>query len=281
MTELPASSEKPPTAVIFIGNIGAGKSTLLTQLGGNFHSDVGFMEGVTKEVSEQTVLLDGERLILMDTPGLHEISKEATMANAEKLTRALEKGYEYKLFIVLAAHNRGLQPRDLALISAVNKSVRQADGANVEFGIIVNQIEGDAVYNMYAKDFSKKLQRLRGVPILKKYGLDIQVGSVTLVRFEKEDVLAERVRDALVQPIKDQVPIKICLSGPIVTQKDDQDDVEDGNEDEDEDRNKDRGKDKHKDKGAKTLAITTAVIASLALVGEYFDIDLFNKTLSL
>jgi small GTP-binding protein len=281
MTELPASSEMPPTAVIFIGNIGAGKSTLLTQLGGNFHSDVGFMEGVTKEVSEQTVLLDGEPLILMDTPGLHEISKEATKANAEKLTRALEKGYEYKLFIVLAAHNRGLQLRDLALISAVNKSVRQANGANVEFGIIVNQIEGDAVYNMYAKDFSKKLQRLRGVPILKKYGLDIQVGSVTLVRFEEEDVLAERVRDALIQPIKDQVPTKICLSRPILTQKDDQDEGEDGNGDEDEGRDKDGGKDKHRDKneGIKPLAIGAAIIA-LAL-GEYFDINLFNNTLSL
>ncbi|KAK3806476.1 MAG: hypothetical protein J3Q66DRAFT_359172 [Benniella sp.] len=149
----PASSETPPTALIFIGTMGAGKETLLSQLGWSFGSSVTFAEGAfdIQKASEQTVTLDGRKLILMNTPELYEIDEEAA---TERLTRALERGYKYKLFFVLAAHNRGLVSEDLALMSAVNRCVRQANGATVEFGIIVNQIEVDTMYNMYKERFT-------------------------------------------------------------------------------------------------------------------------------
>ncbi|KAK3806478.1 MAG: hypothetical protein J3Q66DRAFT_359176 [Benniella sp.] len=224
MTELPASDETPPTAVMFFGNWGVGKSTLLTLLGGNFTSGVKFMESVTRKASEQIVTLDGEKLILIDIPGLYENDEEASEANAKELTRALGKGYRYKLFFLLTGHNRGLQTQDLALMSNVNKHISQDHGAKVEFGIIVNQIKGDKMYDMYAENFTKdNLQKIFGSPEFKKLDLDIQVGSVTLLRFEEEDVLAQRVRDAIIQPVRDQVPVKICLSGPIVTQDKDKD----------------------------------------------------------
>ncbi|KAF9365427.1 hypothetical protein BGX34_010054 [Mortierella sp. NVP85] len=231
MTELPASDETPPTAVMFFGNWGVGKSTLLTLLGGNFPSGVKFMEGVTQKASEQTVTLDGEKLILIDIPGLYENGEEPSEANAGELTRALEKGYRYKLFFLLMGHNRGLQAPDLALMSKVNKHVSQDHGAKVEFGIVINQIKGNEVYNMYAENLTKdNLKKIFGSPEFKKLGLDIQIGSVTLVRFEEDDVLAERVRDAIIQPVMDQVPVKICLSESIVTQDKDKDRSEDNNE---------------------------------------------------
>ncbi|KAF9365424.1 hypothetical protein BGX34_010051 [Mortierella sp. NVP85] len=221
MTELPASDGKP-VAVMFIGNIGAGKSTLLTQLGGNFHSDVKFMEGVTQEVSEQTVILDGKRVILMDTPGLYEIDEEATNANAEKLTRALNKGYEYKLFFVLKGTNRGLTSEDLGIMSSVNKCVRLTNDAKVEFGAIINLIQDDKVYNMYQENFNMdKLRALFQSPALRKYDLDIEFKSVLLVRFDEAAVLNRRLREVISKSVKDLSPVKIKLLGTILARNQD------------------------------------------------------------
>lgn len=67
---------------MFIGNTGVGKSELLNQLGGNFRSGFSERHGVTTNITEMTVDLGGERVVLMDVSGLIEPSKEATDRNA-------------------------------------------------------------------------------------------------------------------------------------------------------------------------------------------------------
>ncbi|KAF9359764.1 hypothetical protein BGX34_008168 [Mortierella sp. NVP85] len=216
-----ASVKNPRTAAIFLGNMGAGKSTLLSQLidddERDFPSGFSFMSGFTKEVSEHVVRINGEKVILIDTPGLYEPSNRATKANAEKLTEALRKGYNYKIFIVLKATNRGLTSEDLALMSNVNKSVRQVDGAKVEYQVIINQIENEETYNLYetnvANDnFRRVLQSLDP----EEYDLDIQIARVELLRFDKVAVKDKRFRDVITKQVQTHVPVQVKAK-PIVT----------------------------------------------------------------
>ncbi|KAK3808460.1 MAG: hypothetical protein J3Q66DRAFT_417009 [Benniella sp.] len=212
--------EKPMTAVIFLGNIGAGKSTLLSQLtekDREFPSGISFMSGLTKEVSEQTVYINGERVILMDTPGLYEISNQATKANAEKLTEALRKGYNYKIFFVLKATNRGLASGDLALMSNVNKSVRQVDGAKVEYQVIINQIEDDETYEMYVRNVANdNFRRVLESLDPEEYDLDIQLRGVILIRSDKAAVKSKLLKDVIIQQVQAQTPVQVQAE-PIVT----------------------------------------------------------------
>ncbi|KAF9365426.1 hypothetical protein BGX34_010053 [Mortierella sp. NVP85] len=203
---VPASRGTSPTALIFIGTRGAGRKTLFSQLGWSFEPPVNFVEGafVIQEESEQTVTLNGKELILMNTSGLYERGEEASRLNTERLTRALERGYNYKIFFVLKANFRGLASEDLALMSAVNRCVRQADGAKVEFGIIVNQIERDAVYYMYKEGLTT--ENLRN---FESYELDIEVNSVLLGWFDGMTDLAERLRGVISKPFKGVTPVKI------------------------------------------------------------------------
>ncbi|KAG0224184.1 hypothetical protein B0O80DRAFT_494374 [Mortierella sp. GBAus27b] len=204
---------RPSTAIMLIGNAGAGKSTLLTHLGGNFKSGVSFMHGLTQELAEQTVVLNGQQVILMDVPGLYEFDLEATNSNASKLTNALKKGYNYKLFFVLKADSRGFVPQDLSLMSIVNKCVRQANNAKVDFRVIINQIHDDKEYKMYEERIVKdKFQSFFSSPKLKDLELaDIQISSVMLVRFNEDAAAGRQLKEQLTREIEAQpgVPLKI------------------------------------------------------------------------
>jgi hypothetical protein len=212
---VPASSETPPTAVIFIGTKGAGKKTLLSQLDWSYGSSVDFVEGAftIQEASEQTVTLDGKKLILMNTPGPYGIDEKATKANTENLTKALQQGYNYKIFIILKGNHLGLTNEDLALMSTVNKCVRQVNGAKVEFGLIINQIQiqDDSMYNTYKQNFTREsLRKLFRSPKLGRYELDIEFNSVLLGRRDERTVLTRRLRRAISKPFKDLTSVKVA-----------------------------------------------------------------------
>jgi GTP-binding protein EngB required for normal cell division len=214
-------TEKPKTAVIFLGNMGAGKSTLLSQLIDDereFQSGVSFMSGLTKEVSEHVDgRINGEPVILIDTPGLYEPSNRATKANAEKLTEALSKGYNYKIFFVLKATNRGLTSEDLALMSYVNKSVCQDNGAKVEYQVIINQIKDDETFNLYETNVANDcFRRLFESLDPEDYEIDIQIAGVTLLRFDKVAVKDKRFRGVITRQVQTHVPVQVKVK-PIVT----------------------------------------------------------------
>jgi tRNA U34 5-carboxymethylaminomethyl modifying GTPase MnmE/TrmE len=212
MTVPSSPTNKPDTAVVFIGNAGAGKSTLLSQLGGDFESGVSFMEGLTKEVSEQVVTLNGRQVILMDVPGLYEFDNEATMSNAEKLSEALTRGYKYKLFLVLKADSRGLTPMEIALMSTVNKYIRQSNGDKVDFRVIINQIGDDTVYDMINDRIAKdNFKDLLASPKLDGYGLDIQIKGVMLVRFDEAALVGKHLKEDLSKEVEAQVEIPLRL----------------------------------------------------------------------
>ncbi|KAI8360178.1 hypothetical protein B0O80DRAFT_438622 [Mortierella sp. GBAus27b] len=214
--------EKPTTAIMFIGNIGAGKSTLLSHLGGDFLSGIRFMEGLTKQVSEQIVTLNGQRVVLMDIPGLYEADDQATKANAKKLTEALRRGYDYKLFFVLMGGNRGLTKEDLALMSTVNKCIRQANGARVAFRVIINQINDRKLYSMYDQCLARdNFRTFFDNPNFKQYELDIQINSVLLIRFYEDADIDESTLDNLMKHVEGQEAVQVKLVKEVKTVNDD------------------------------------------------------------
>lgn len=202
MTVPSSSKNNPDTAVVFIGNAGAGKSTLLSQLGGDFKSGVSFMEGLTKEVSEQIVTLNGRQVILMDVPGLYEFDNEATMSNAEKLSEALTRGYNYKLFLVLKADSRGLIPTEIALMFASPKLDGYGLDIQIKGVMLVRFDEAALIGKQLKEELSKEVEAQVEVPLrleedFKAENKDLDHFSVISVRNTVEKTRASQVLAAV------------------------------------------------------------------------------------
>lgn len=197
------SSIKRKVAVLLIGNSGVGKSALLSQLGAtSFKSGARFRKGFTKEVHEEEVELSGERVLLIDVPGLYEPSEKETNANAEKLTEALSRGYDYKLYFVMLASNRGPSDQDLVIMSRINKCIKRADdsGSRYSFRVIVNQIKGNQVYNMYQEELARDcFKSLFNSLVIPDFSFDIEIESVMLLRYNEAAIrnkkFATRIAD--------------------------------------------------------------------------------------
>ncbi|KAF9132919.1 hypothetical protein BG015_003641, partial [Linnemannia schmuckeri] len=67
--------------LMFIGNTGVGKSASLNQPRGNFKSGFSERRVVTTNITEKTVDLQGETVVLKNVPGLITPEKEATDRN--------------------------------------------------------------------------------------------------------------------------------------------------------------------------------------------------------
>ncbi|KAF9382710.1 hypothetical protein CPB97_006993 [Podila verticillata] len=191
-----------PPALVLLGNAGAGKSTLLTQLGGKFKSGAVFRKGFTKEISEQVVKVDGKDVCLMDVPGLFEPNDKETQFNAEQLDNALSRKYIYRLYFVLRADNRGPDDKEMVMMSKISECVRKVDGSRVSFGVIVNQIRSDDVYEMYRREMAhdnfQSMFRGLNIPGLT---FDIKIDSVLMLWFDELGLNGNRFRDELVKEI--------------------------------------------------------------------------------
>lgn len=194
------SSSPRKTAVLLIGNSGTGKSTLLSQLSSKeFVSGTSLRTGVTKNVREEEVQIGRQRLVLIDVPGLYEPDESETKHNANELTKALsKKGYDYKLYFVMKAENRGPLNSDLVMMSKVNQCIKQVNGSRVSFRIIVNQITDQEVYDLYeqylAEDNFATLFKSLKIP---GYSFNIKIDRVLLLRFNKEFVRQRRFKDVI------------------------------------------------------------------------------------
>ncbi|KAF9167395.1 hypothetical protein DFQ26_004724 [Actinomortierella ambigua] len=168
---------------MYIGNPGAGKSTLLNKLG-DFPTGVSWRKGLITSIAETQVELNGEKVLLMDVPGLFEPTDDETARNARMLTQALRRGYRYNLTFVLRASNRGFDEADLLMMSKVNEYVRGVDGSKVTYKMIINQIMDDGVYNMYNETVVKDNFKSQFAALqMEGYHFDITINSVLLLRY--------------------------------------------------------------------------------------------------
>lgn len=184
------------TAVMLLGNAGSGKSTLLTQLGGTvFPSGVQFRKGYTKDIYEEWIILNGEPVCLIDVPGLYEPSETETKFNAQKLNLALSRDYEYKLFFVLKASNRGPDDGEIVMMSKISESIKQVNGCRVSFRVIVNQIMDQRVYDMYQDHLAKdNFVSFFGALDIPGFSFNIKIDGVILLRFDEEGVTNNKFR---------------------------------------------------------------------------------------
>lgn len=193
---------KGPPAVVLLGNAGAGKSTLLTQLGGKFESGAVFRKGFTKKISEQVVKVDGKDVCLIDVPGLFEPNDKETKFNALQLKDALSRGYKYRLYFVLRADNRGPDDKEMVMMSKIGECIGNFDGSQISFGVIVNQIRSNDVYDMYqqemAHDNFQSMFRGLDMPGLT---FDIKIDSVLMLWFDEHGLDEYRFRDELAKEI--------------------------------------------------------------------------------
>ncbi|KAF9352754.1 hypothetical protein BGX26_009467 [Mortierella sp. AD094] len=203
-------------AVLFIGNAGSGKSTLLSQIGGDFKSGTSFRSGFTKDVKTDPVTLNGEPVVLIDVPGLFEPDNKQTQSNAQKINEALKKPYSYKIFFVLKAESNGPDNREMVMMAKVNECVRQATGAKVKFGVIINQIADDQVYQMYYEEaVENKFQKHFSSLTIPGFSFDIDIGHVALLSRDKTAVQQNGLRDAILDAVKLQEAVSLNLEKPI------------------------------------------------------------------
>ncbi|KAF8985400.1 hypothetical protein BGZ46_004512 [Entomortierella lignicola] len=197
-------------AIIFIGNAGSGKSTLLSQVGGDFKSGVNFRKGLTKDISERLVNINGKEVVLMDIPGLFEPDNEETEYNAKKMSEALRRGYDYKIFFILKASNRGPDNAELLMMSKVNNYVRQVDGAKVSFRMIVNQITDREVYAMYKNIIQHdNCQSLFSGLKIENYSFNIKIDNVILLDFNIADVEQKNFRNVIARQIDEHKQFRL------------------------------------------------------------------------
>ncbi|KAF8976091.1 hypothetical protein BGZ46_008579 [Entomortierella lignicola] len=196
------SSSNMTIAVLFFGNAGAGKSTLLSQLGGNFESGVKFRGGFTKDIYETRVNIGGHDVVLMDVPGLFEPDDTETKFNAGKLTEALKRGYDYKLYFVMQASNRGPDDAEMMMMSRINECIKQAD-SKASFRLIVNQIHDQDIYNMYMDNIAMdNCEGFFNSLNIDGYSFDIKIDNVLLIRFDEEALESKRLYDTLANDVK-------------------------------------------------------------------------------
>ncbi|KAG0021822.1 hypothetical protein BGZ82_011188 [Podila clonocystis] len=212
------------TAVLLIGNAGAGKSTLLTQLGGKkFKSGAKFREGFTKKVEEEPVTLsNGQTVMLVDVPGLFEPSEKATKDNASELTTALRLDYDFKIFFVMKADNRGPSDSDMVMMSKINESIKTVHGSRVSFRVIVNQIMSDDVHEIYQENLAKdNFKSFFASLDIEEFSFDIKIDSVMLLRFSPNDVSCGGFREKMEQEVSQHSQAWILLEKPLEFSNDD------------------------------------------------------------
>ncbi|KAF9114073.1 hypothetical protein BGX27_000204 [Mortierella sp. AM989] len=215
-------------AILFIGNTGAGKSTLLSLLGANFESGVGFRTGVTKEISEARVKVNGKEVVLMDVPGLFAPKSKETVENAKILTTALSKEYDYMLYFVLKASNRGVTDEEMVMMSKVNECIRQVgpkSKAKITFRVIVNQIPDDDTYTMYNKYVAQdNCKSLFNEIELDDFPFDITVSGVLMIRFIQAQEKAKKdleIKKVLEQDIRSHKSFPVFVVKNIAVTKED------------------------------------------------------------
>ncbi|KAF9145278.1 hypothetical protein BGX30_009706 [Mortierella sp. GBA39] len=228
---------------MFIGNTGVGKSALLNQLGGDFKSGFSERRGVTASINEKMVVLGGERVVLMDVPGLIEPSDEETVRNSKLLVEALSRGYNYKLIFVVQASNRTMTTDDMTLISEVNRCLVDAgmlqgqDGGSgrgevglydfsnekyappplpkISFRIIVNGVSGQKMSNSYEWFVQDKFQSFFADNNTKETPFDIQVDDVLLLPADDDAVEKGGFKEELTKFVTKQKAVPVGVASKI------------------------------------------------------------------
>ncbi|KAG0306104.1 hypothetical protein BGZ98_002968 [Dissophora globulifera] len=93
--------------------------------------------------------------------------------------------YDFKLFFVLKASNRGVRDEDLILKSKVNECICQAQTkSKIAFRVIINQIMDDEVYNLYRDNMA--------IDNFRRFSADLKISGHKFTKIHIDNVLLFR-----------------------------------------------------------------------------------------
>lgn len=172
------------SAILFIDSSKGGWNS-------TFARGVKYRNIANKDILEETIILGGKRVRQIVVPDLFESN---TAFDSQKLTDALSRGYDYQLFFIMQASNRGPSDNELIKMSKINGCIKRISGLRISFHVIVNKIEFEEVYDMYrdnlAHDNCKSLFESLEIP---GFSFNIKPASVSLVRLEGEEESIKRI----------------------------------------------------------------------------------------
>jgi len=154
-------------------------------------------------------------MCLIDVPGLFEPSNIETQFNSQKLNEALTLGMDYRIYFVLKAGNRGPDDPEMVMMSKISECVRNADGSQMSFGVIVNQIpssEVEAMYKKLAKDNFRSMFASLNIP---EFTFDIKIHSAIMLSFDELGLEQNTFRDKLTEEILKHPAAAIRLENQI------------------------------------------------------------------
>lgn len=150
-----------------------------------------------QDILEEMITLGDQRIRQIVVPNLNEPNNGF---NSKKLTDALSRGYDYKLFFIMQASNRGPSDSEMVKMSKVNDCIKRIAGLRFSFHVIVTKIAYNDVYEMYqkylAEDNCKSLLQSLDIP---GFSFNFKVDGVSLVHLEEgeEEEEEESVRSIL------------------------------------------------------------------------------------
>ncbi|KFH72873.1 hypothetical protein MVEG_00098 [Podila verticillata NRRL 6337] len=102
-----------------------------------FARGVKYRNVANEDILEEIITLGGKRVRQIVVPDLFESN---TAFNSQKLTDALSRGYDYKLFFIMQASNRGPSDNELIKMAKINDCTKRIAGRRISFNVIVNKI---------------------------------------------------------------------------------------------------------------------------------------------
>lgn len=125
--------------ILLLGNTGVGKSALLNILGGQFESDFSLIGGKTRKVSISEFEVNGNKIRLIDAPGLVEFENDMIKQNIEEVYKAFSYNGRSKLIFVFQSNSGRILPQDAYTLGKIITAV----GTDFDIGLIINKVDID------------------------------------------------------------------------------------------------------------------------------------------
>lgn len=100
-----------------VGKPNAGKSSLLNLLAGEERAIVTDIAGTTRDILEETVVLDGLQLVLMDTAGIHDTGDLVEKIGVDRAKKTIENA-DLILFVLDASRELSKEDYEIAALAA-------------------------------------------------------------------------------------------------------------------------------------------------------------------
>ncbi|MBQ2296497.1 MAG: tRNA uridine-5-carboxymethylaminomethyl(34) synthesis GTPase MnmE [Clostridia bacterium] len=181
---------------VIVGRPNVGKSTFMNMLCGADRSIVTDIAGTTRDIVEESVSVDGVKLRLQDTAGLHDTNDQVEKIGVEKARRRIETA---ALVLAVFDGSEPLSNDDLSLIKALKDRraiavINKCDlDMKIETELVSSVIKNTVVLSAKSGENAEMVEKA----ILSLSGLDGLDPTCAMMTTERQRDCAERAKSAL------------------------------------------------------------------------------------